>query len=913
MSLPQAEAAVRAICDAALQLLRQDLAAAAKLAEQALRDARRCRTAEPLAEAWRVKAHVEYLSGRYRRADQAYQEAIRNARAAGDEVALGRTLSSGLQTLVYLGRYEEARRWAEEARGIFERQGDKLRLARLESNLANVLHRQDRAEEALPLYESAYAELRRLGDEDNAAITLRNLAVCAMGVHDFRRSLSAYAEARTHYEQRGARALLAEVTDNLAYLHYLRGDYRQALKLYQEAREQAAERANPFYQGVAELDQSDLYLDLNQFPAAAGMATSAYERFVALGTRYEAGKALVNRAAARAAMGETAAALKDLAEARRLFLRERNMQWGGAVEVRRGAVLAGAGDWKNASRAAARGERQLQSGTVGSYAVLAALLQARASLAQGRPREALAHVRRGRRNSRAVANRLLETRLWETEGTILEALASPGRALRAYRKAHQGIRSARHRLPHDHLKLAYLGDKLAVYEALTELTIQRGGPRAVPEAFAFVEEAKSRGLADQLAFRAAEPLRAAGGAQYLEADRIAALRAELAWQWHQLDGAEAKGEQLPKARQARVRKRIAELEGELAGAIATLRRVDPELADLRGYGETPVEELQAGLPAGTALFEYYVARRRLYLFVLTRESVRVVGLGESGEAISAARLARFHLGRVRLPAAAPSPALESYLSRLYDLLLRPAEAWLPECHLVVVPHGELHGLPFHAFRGPGGALLDRIPVSYSLSAAVHHRVTQRPARREGASLVMGAPDALAPFIEAEARRVASVLPNAECYLGPNASWTLLQERARDCRYVHIATHGMFREDNPMFSSLRLGDGRMSVADLYELEMPAELVTLSGCFTGLGAAVGGGEFVGLSRGFLHAGARRLQVSLWAVADESAAAYMGWFYEELSKGADPLKAWERAVRLFREERPHPAYWANFILME
>jgi CHAT domain-containing protein/tetratricopeptide (TPR) repeat protein len=904
---------VLAACESAQQLLRQNLPEAARQIEAALADARRLRHPSALAEASRLKAHVEYLSGRYGRASQQYRRAIHHARRAGDVLALARTLSSALQTLVYLGRYDEAATWAEEARLVFQQHGDALRLARLESNLANVLHRQDRAEEALPLYESAIAGLNRAGDNDNAVIALRNLAVCAMALHDFPRALAAYEQAGRYYEQRGAKSLLAEVTDNLAYLHYLRGDYRKALALYQSAREQASERPNPFYQAVAELDQSDLYLDLNLHREAARTATDAYGRFTKVGTRFEAAKSLANRAAAHGGVGETAAALADLAAARRLFLKERNRQWAAVTEVRRASILLLEERWRAAASVAARAESRLTAASLASHAALSALIQTRAELELGHASQALHHARRVRRYLNSAPNPLLETRLLQTEGAIQESLGRPVPALRAYRRAHITIRDARHGLPHDHLRLAYLGDKLATYEALVSLTLKQGGRDAATTAFGFVEEAKSRSLADQLAFRAAIPVAATPERQvFVEAGHVAGLRADLAWHWHQLDRADSSREPVAEARRLSILARIRDLEGDLSVALNTLRRVNPELADLQGQGELPLAEIQAAMAEGTALWQYFLARGRLMLFVVSRWDLQAIDLGPIEPIRTAARMARFQLSRGSA-GPAQQAALRHHLHRLHELLLAPAQHLIPSDHITVIPDGELHGLPFHAFEVDGRPLLERCLVTYSLSASVHHRTKLRPPGTPGAPLVLGVPDPLAPHIETEVRLIAGILPEARTFLGSAASSAALRRHAPGSRWIHLATHGIFREDNPMFSSIRLGDGRLNVSDLYDLDLQAELVTLSGCFTGMGALVGGNEFVGLSRGFLHAGARRLHVSLWAVDDLSAPRYMRRFYEYLNRGSAPAEAWRNSALAFREEDGHPARWANFILMQ
>ena len=86
---------------------------------------------------------------------------------------------------------------------------------------------------------------------------------------------------------------------------------------------------------------------------------------------------------------------------------------------------------------------------------------------------------------------------------------------------------------------------------------------------------------------------------------------------------------------------------------------------------------------------------------------------------------------------------------------------------------------------------------------------------------MGVPDRLTPSIVDEVRAVASVLPDPKVFLGSEATAEQLQRRGGESRFVHIATHGLFRRDNPMFSSIRLGDGLLW-CDLYQLRLSAEL-------------------------------------------------------------------------------------------
>src|ERR1019366_10733382 len=150
------------------------------------------------------------------------------------------------------------------------------------------------------------------------------------------------------------------------------------------------------------------------------------------------------------------------------------------------------------------------------------------------------------------------------------------------------------------------------------------------------------------------------------------------------------------------------------------------------------------------------------------------------------------------------------------------------------------------------------------------------------------------------------------FLGSAATARVLRERGARSRFVHIATHGWFRQDNPMFSSISLGNSQLSLFDLYQLDLPSELVTLSGCGTGLNVVVGGDELLGLVRGLLYAGARGVLVALWDVNDQSTAEFMKLFYERLKTNPDKAQAVQHATAEIRKKYAHPFYWAPFVLV-
>jgi CHAT domain-containing protein len=163
----------------------------------------------------------------------------------------------------------------------------------------------------------------------------------------------------------------------------------------------------------------------------------------------------------------------------------------------------------------------------------------------------------------------------------------------------------------------------------------------------------------------------------------------------------------------------------------------------------------------------------------------------------------------------------------------------------------------------------------------------------------------------EVSALVSLFPEAVALLDDQATLVALRQQAPTADVLHLACHGQFRPDNPLFSSLRLADGWLTVRDAYNLDLPGGLVTLSACETGMSAVAPGDELIGLARGFLSAGASSLLVSLWTVGDESTAMLMTSFYTRLRAGDGPAAALCQAQRQALEYYPHPFFWSPFVL--
>jgi CHAT domain-containing protein len=354
----------------------------------------------------------------------------------------------------------------------------------------------------------------------------------------------------------------------------------------------------------------------------------------------------------------------------------------------------------------------------------------------------------------------------------------------------------------------------------------------------------------------------------------------------------------------------------------TLRELpahERENATLEAPTDFSLDYLQACLPEGAALIEYYSTGDRLIAVVVTRTKMDIVPVSVLSRIQNYLQLLRFQLSKFRMGSSYTQRfvepmqrAAESHLELLYNELIAPLRPLFHQCkHLVFVPHGPLHFLPFHALRHAGKYLCDDFSISYAPSATIFALCQQKQPTPNSSPVVFGIADQNAPEIDAEVKVVADLLPGSELLTGEQATAAALRERGPSIGLLHIATHGIYRQDNPMFSGIRLGDGYLYLYDLYQMRIPARLVTLSGCATGMNVVAEGDELLGLQRGLFCAGASTLLLSLWDVHDETTAELMSSFYSHFTASNDMAGSLRLAMQEIRANNPHPYYWAPFLL--
>jgi CHAT domain-containing protein len=575
------------------------------------------------------------------------------------------------------------------------------------------------------------------------------------------------------------------------------------------------------------------------------------------------------------------------------------------------AVVLGSAGRADAARAMAEPVRPvLASSGLHAKAALADLVLARTSFETGELAQAGLHLEQARRRLERHPSPTLAWQVAWLTGAVAEAQGRWRRASASYARAHRILESLRGQVVHEELKVAFLDDKAVVYDAMVALAMRGQARHRAARAFTFIEQGRSRALADLLARDWSAPGPAA-------TDGIRTLRGRLHACHRELERVEGAAEPPAPRRLAGLRARASAVERALSAAHFDAARRDRRLADVQAGSVVSLAEVQARLgPA--LLLEFFAVRGHLHVLVADETRAAIVSLGSFSPVLRTVRLALFNITQERSMTARERAqharqAVDEHLHTLWRALIAPVDGWMaPGRPLVVAAHGLLHRLPFQALRGPRGYLGEDCPIALIPSGTALILGADRETPPGRGTLVMGLADTRAPRIREEAVAVGADMAPATVLIGRRATARALRTHGRRARVVHIAAHGLFRHDNPMLSSIRLANTQLNVHDLYGLRLSADLVTLSGCATGVSLVTGGDELVGLTRGLLASGARSVHLSLWDVDDDSTTDYMTAFYRHYREGRSPAAAAQMAAAETRTRYPHPYHWAPFVVV-
>lgn len=922
--------AVRANYEASLAMYgsRDTKALQAELREKALRIWRELgeerREAETL-----LQLGIVYKDLEQGRAMEVLHNAARLWEGLGDRRWQARALNEAALAGIDLGRMEHVREDLDRALELARQSKDRLCERKILTNRGIVLKDSGEAAAALQDLQKALQLADELGEKDCRANTLvilgslyQTLGNLPSALDHYRKALELPCIQKADQSHTRAAAL-----NNLGDAHVWLGDYEKALNYYQRALDAGsrAERARTFHNmAVVHQDLGDLVKSRETFLTALSLAREVEDPELEANSRLSLGRVYLME-------GRRADAFHEWEEAARIGNPE-------------GLVALSA----RATAQTERGDLQGARATIERWLEVA---RRRSFVSwEAHSMFLLAQVQRRQKElDRAV-------------GTIEEAVNL--------------LESLRGRIPSPEMRALLLASRQTYYsfyiDTLMELDRLHPGKGYNARALQVSERARARSLLDLLS-EASTEIRKGADPWLLQRERQLAEDVRAGDEFYRRlvhDGASPEQVEQAKQRLDNALDLHAQVEEDLRVRdqhYAALTQPEPL---------TAAAIQQEVLGPGALLLEYALGDERSHLWAVTAEEIHSFELPGKAKIEAPARgFYKALTARNEDAPEGETPAQKNERLRLADvkadeealalsrLILEKVEPLLGNRRLIVVADGVLQYIPFAALPFPAAPqqrIVHRndvvsLPSASALAVLRRELASRSPAPKTIAILADpvfesdpglrkdqpgdkvsirdprrgGQPDLLAlhslPFSREEAEAIAALVPEKDqrwVALDYEASWAnAMDGRLKSYRYVHFATHGILDTLRPELSRLALSlfnekgerqNGSLTLQDVYNLELNAELVVLSACETALGKEVRGEGLIGMTRGFMYAGAARVMASLWSVDDRYTSKLMESFYRHLLKqGQDPAAALRQAQLEIARKRPSPYYWAGFSL--
>lgn len=874
---------------------------------------------EVLADSLYLEASTFTMLADYRKALSTFDKAANLYQSLQLDFQVAKVAIGQLNAMLYLGMYQEGLTLADENMRVFQTQNDHISVAKIRLNRANIFFRLGRFQEALDNFEEARLIFLTQNDQTYAAIGQMNQANVQMTLDDFTQAEKNYQEAQLVFESKDMTSYLALIEHNLAELSFYQGEYQQALQQFDRARQIYTLQNSPVDLAYVDLYRSEVYLALNLWGEALELTTTARKAFEEADMAWETGRLWLNEAVALAHLKDGSSPNFALDRARHLFSAENNALWLAFTDLYEAVFAKQRGDLRLAESRAQQATLMFRQVGLRGRIAQSLIVSGQSALMAGQLEkaelfftQALAEVNESDLSAITYA-------CHDGLGQIAEQREQNEEARAFYRQAIQAIERLQATIGAEDYKIAFLSDKLRIYEAHILLCLQAGEEQDLNEAFATVEQAKSRALLDLLVREvSANATTAEDEALLAELDR---LKRELNWFYNRLNGGQSDSNERSVQQMQMLTTAVTEREQALWQLLNRWQKRDLISLPTNPVWTVNLAELQHCLPTDTLVLEFFTTAESILIFGVTSDKNWSAQLSISTERIAdIVGQYRFQMNKFTYGTAYSSRyanallhSTNDTLHQLYNLLLEPISSRFTEKNVIIIPHGLLHYVPFHALFDGTHYLLESHTISYAPSATILYRMmTQPDKRRLTAPLIIGLADDTIPYAQNEAESISELFEDARLFVGEQATIENMSAHLANAGLLHLSTHATFRADNPMFSALKMANGWLSVNDLYQIANMPPLVTLSACETGRYQVSTGDELLGLSRGLLASGARSIIVSLWMVEDKVTATLMTHFYAALQRGEEIHSALRSAQLTIKAENPHPYYWSAFVVI-
>jgi CHAT domain-containing protein/Tfp pilus assembly protein PilF len=834
-----------------------------------------------------------YRLGQYPQAIDAYQQALVIATEIGNLKGKANVLD-GLGAVYYaLSQYPKAIEYLEQALAIKTKLGDRIDKGPTLNNLGSIYSGLGQFKKAIKYYQEALSIVIEVGDFLGQESILSNLGEAYSNLDEYPTAVDYYQKALKIAKQLGDRRTEASILTNLGLTYDHSGDYQKSIEYYQKSLTIAQELGNRAVQTATLINLGGAYHAIDRYQTAI----EYYQK--ALIIAQEIGDRRVE-AATFGKLGGVYGSLGQYPKAIEYFQQDLTIK-------------------------KAIGDRAGQGAVLGSLGVYHAYL--------GKYEQAIDYDVESLKIAREVGNRTQEGNALNSIGGLYAKVRLFDDALKYYQQALTIYRTTGNPVGEistlNNIGVVYF-DRNQFTLALknyrqAEIIAHRIGAKASE---GLVLSNQGRALYHLKRLREAEvPLRAAIKiweslrAGLTDKDKIS-FADKVAGTYTLLQKVLIEQNKIPAALEISERGRARALAELLAGKILTTNsatsekiRQAPSLSKIQQIAKTQ----------NATLVQYSIVDNSIYIWVIKPNGN--ISFKQSPVPVKTNLKDLVIATRDSMGGDNNNPTVRptNNLKRLYKLLIAPIAAELPkqpEASVIILPQNELFSVPFAALQTPQGKyLIEQHTITIAPSIQVLGFANGERPRRQGTPLVVGNP--IMPFYqgkqlgnlngtEQEARSIGQILQVKPLIRGDAGKQQVI-DKMRQAPIIHLATHGLLgtiKGDIP--GAIALTNGFLTSGEIFDMELEADLVVLSACYTGRGDVTGDGV-VGLSRSLSVAGVPSVIVSLWAVSDESTKELMENFYQNFwVKKLSKAQSIRQAMLKTMQKYPDPDLWAAFMLV-
>ena len=902
-----------------------------------------------------------------------YSQSLPLSRAVGDRKQEATILNSIGSAYSYLGEKQKAREYFSQSLLLHREAGNRYGEATVLNNIGLVYLELGENQKAKEYYSQSLPLFRSIGDRGGESTTLSNIGLAYSKLGESQKALEYYSQSLTLAQARGDRRGEAIALNNIGRVYSELGDnqkakeyYRQSLPLRRAVGDRGGESTTLSNIGL-------VYSKLGENQKALEYYSQSLTLTQALGDRRGEGIALNNIGRAYSELGENQKALEYYSQSLTLAqaLGDRRGEAIALNNIGRAYSELGenqkAKEYYNQSLPLRRavGDRRGEAITLNNIGSVYSKL--------GEKQKALEYYSQSLGLSRAVDDRVGEALTLYSiaaakrdRGNLTEALTDIEASLKI-------IESLRTKIASPELRASYFATVQDYYQFYIDLLMQlhKTNPKSGydTKAFEASERSRARSLLELLQ-EANANIRQSVAPELLQRERsvqqqLDALEKRRVEVLNRPNYTPTQEAELEQQRQTLI--------AQYQDIQTQIRATSPRYAALTQPQPLTLAQIQQQiLDENTILLQYSLGKERSYLWAVTKTSITTYELPKAADIETNARKFR---AAVTAPSSRNSPnQIAQANDAISQIILQPVAAQLGQKRLLIVGDGILNYVPFAALSLPGKSgengnpplIVDHeivlLPSASTLGILRQNYSDRQPPTR---TLAILADPVFSPedervknqstatnlqaiesvnlglsrsgrdnnlqlsrlnFTRQEAQIIQALIPanfRTESLDFEASRAVATSQNLSQYKIIHFATHGLANSTNPELSGIILSlvdekgnplNGFLRLTDIFNLKLAADLVVLSACQTGLGQNIQGEGMVGLTRGFMYAGAKRVVVSLWSVDDEGTAALMSSFYQKmLQKGLTPAAALRAAqLEMWKQEKwKSPYYWVAFTL--